>query len=91
MALTQRSSNWYDRREEGRRHLDKLGYLSRINIMDVLPIETLMEVDRHAPMNTVRKGTLIMEPGQRTDVLFLLKERLRGGRPLAEKGDEVDG
>lgn len=54
--------------------MDKLGYLSRINIMDVLPMETLKEVDRDAPMNVVRKGTLIMEPGQRSDVLFLLKE-----------------
>lgn len=54
--------------------MDKLGYLSRINIMDVLPRETLMEVGRDAPMNAVRKGTLIMEPGQHSDVLFLLKD-----------------
>lgn len=54
--------------------MDKLGYLSRINIMDVLPQEALMEVDRVAPMNLVAKGTTIMEPAQRSEVLYLLKE-----------------
>ncbi|MFZ5822808.1 MAG: Crp/Fnr family transcriptional regulator [Bacillota bacterium] len=54
--------------------MDKLGYLSRINIMEVLPMEALKEVDRDAPMNVVRKGTIIMEPWHHSDVLFLLKE-----------------
>jgi CRP-like cAMP-binding protein len=54
--------------------VDKLGFLSRINIMEVLPPEALEEVARVAPMNMVKKGTSIMEPGQRPDVLYLLKE-----------------
>lgn len=43
--------------------MDKLGYLTRINIMDVLPREALMEVDRDAPMNVVARGTTILAPG----------------------------
>lgn len=54
--------------------MDKLGYLSRINIMEVLPPEALAEVAQVAPMNAVKKGKSIMEPNQRPNVLFLLKE-----------------
>jgi CRP-like cAMP-binding protein len=54
--------------------VDKLGYLSRINIMDVLPKEALMEVGRLAPMSVVPKGTLILEPDSGVEVLYLLKE-----------------
>jgi CRP-like cAMP-binding protein len=54
--------------------VDKLGYLSRINIMEVLPPEALAEVAQVAPMNLFKKGSSIMEPGQRLDVLYLLKE-----------------
>lgn len=54
--------------------MDKLGYLSRINIMDVLPKETLMQVDQMAPMDLVPKGTFIMTPNRGGEVLYLLKE-----------------
>jgi CRP-like cAMP-binding protein len=42
--------------------------------MEVLPPAALQEVDRMAPMNVARKGTLIMEPGTPREVLYLLKE-----------------
>lgn len=54
--------------------MDKLGYLSRINIMEVLPREALMEVEKMAPMNLARKGATIMEPGANPGLLYLLKE-----------------
>jgi CRP-like cAMP-binding protein len=54
--------------------VDQLGYLSRINIMDALPQEALMEVERLALVNMARRGTIIMEPVRGTDALYLLKE-----------------
>ncbi len=54
--------------------MDKLGYLSRINIFEMLPRQALTEVDKVAPMNVVPKGTLIMDPEHQPDVLYMLKE-----------------
>lgn len=54
--------------------MDKLGYLSRINIMEVLPEATLLYLEQVVPMATVPRGTLLMEPGSRQDILYLLKE-----------------
>lgn len=65
--------------------MDKVGYLSRINIMEVLPRQALMEVDRDAPMNVVTRGTTILQPGHQGDVLYLLKEgRVRVYKVSAE-------
>lgn len=54
--------------------MDKLGYLSRINIMEELPAEGLAEVGRLAPMNTVPRGTVISRPGHEREVVYMLKE-----------------
>jgi CRP/FNR family transcriptional regulator len=54
--------------------VDKLGYLSRINILEVLPKEALVEVARVAAMDVLHKGTTIMQPGSVPEVLYLLKE-----------------
>jgi CRP/FNR family transcriptional regulator, anaerobic regulatory protein len=54
--------------------MDKLGYLSRINIMDVLAPEVLEDIAQVAPMSKVQKGTIIVEPRRGAEVLYLLKE-----------------
>lgn len=52
---------------------DKLWYLSQINVFEALPRPSLEEIERLAPMHTAAKGTLILTPDNRPEVLYLLK------------------
>ncbi|MDR6226848.1 Crp/Fnr family transcriptional regulator [Desmospora profundinema] len=54
--------------------MDKLWYLSQINIMDELPETDLEEIARLAPMNRTPKGTLLLTPDTPPQGLYLLKK-----------------
>lgn len=57
--------------------MDKLWYLSRISIFDMLPEEDLLEIDRMAPMthfNALPKGTMVQTPDTYREGLFFVKE-----------------
>jgi CRP-like cAMP-binding protein len=54
--------------------MNKIWYLSQISIFDTLPMEDLMEIERMAPMSTIKKKTLIQSPETFCEGLFFLKE-----------------
>lgn len=54
--------------------MDKLWYLSRINVMSELSQDELAELGRMAPMNVTRKGTIISSPNYAPPTLYLLKK-----------------
>lgn len=54
--------------------MDKLWYLSQISMLDALPMEDLMEIERMAPMNQLKKGNLIQTPETFREGLYFLKE-----------------
>lgn len=53
---------------------DKLDYLARINLFRELNPEELRRLDQRTPMLTARKGTILMQPGDATPVIYLLKK-----------------
>ncbi len=53
--------------------MDKLWYLSQINLFEALPMADLRTIDRMAPMSTIQKGTLIIDPTMENRNLYLLK------------------
>lgn len=53
--------------------MDKLWYLSQINLFEDLPMEDLRIIDALAPMSMMRKGTLILDPTIQKRHLYLLK------------------
>jgi CRP-like cAMP-binding protein len=58
-------------------YMDKLWYLSRISIFEMLPEEDLLEIDRMAPMthfNALPKGTIVQTPDTYREGLFFVKE-----------------
>ncbi|PTX64717.1 CRP/FNR family transcriptional regulator [Melghirimyces profundicolus] len=54
--------------------MNKLWYLSQINLMEELPLEDLKEIDRMAPMSKTPKGTIISSPEEPQPALYLLKK-----------------
>jgi CRP-like cAMP-binding protein len=54
--------------------MNKLWYLSQINIMNELPIEDLKEIDRLASMFKTPMGTIISSPDHPHQSLYLLKK-----------------
>jgi CRP-like cAMP-binding protein len=54
--------------------MNKLGYLSQISIFEALPMEDLMEIDRMAPMTTLRKKMMIQSPDTFREGLYIIKE-----------------
>lgn len=54
--------------------MNKLWYLSQISLLDALPMEDLMEIDRMAPMTRLKKGELIQTPDTFREGLYFLKE-----------------
>ncbi|MCF6095198.1 Crp/Fnr family transcriptional regulator [Microaerobacter geothermalis] len=54
--------------------MNKLWYLSQISLLEALPMEDLMEIDRMAPMSTLRKNTLIQTPETFREGLYFIKE-----------------
>ncbi|MFC4078306.1 Crp/Fnr family transcriptional regulator [Salinithrix halophila] len=54
--------------------MNKLWYLSQINIMEELTMEDLQEIDRRAPMSETSKGTVISSPERPQRSLYLLKK-----------------
>lgn len=54
--------------------LDKLAYLSRINLFKEMAPDQLQEIGRRALMSTASKGALLIRPGDRLDSILLLKE-----------------
>lgn len=68
--------------------MDKVEYLARINIMEILPHAALTEVARVTPMNTAPKGTVIMDPNKPQDVIYLLKEGRVRLYQLSSEGKE---
>ncbi|MEK3884883.1 Crp/Fnr family transcriptional regulator [Paenibacillus sp. PL2-23] len=53
--------------------MNKLWYLSQISLLDALPMEDLMEIDRMAPMTRIGKGELIQTPDTFREGLYFLK------------------
>ncbi len=53
---------------------NKLWYLSQINLFEALPMEDLRLIDQMAPMRTIKKGTLIVDPTTDHRQLYLLKQ-----------------
>jgi CRP-like cAMP-binding protein len=54
--------------------MNKLTYLSQITIFNTLPMEDIMEIDRMAPMSSIKKNTIIQSPNTYREGLFFLKE-----------------
>jgi CRP-like cAMP-binding protein len=54
--------------------MDKLMLLSQINLFDELLMEELIEIDKLSEMKPVKKGTIILNPSQPIEALFLLKQ-----------------
>jgi CRP/FNR family transcriptional regulator len=54
--------------------MNKLWYLSQISLLDALPMEDLMEIERMAPMTRLKKGELIQTPDTFREGLYFLKE-----------------
>lgn len=54
--------------------MDKLLYLSQINLFDDLPMEDIKIIDKISEMQPMKKGTLIFGPHQPLQALFLLKK-----------------
>jgi CRP-like cAMP-binding protein len=54
--------------------MDKLLYLSQINLFDELPMEEIETIDKISDMQPMKKGSLILGPNQSTRALYLLKK-----------------
>ncbi len=54
--------------------MNKVWYLSQINLLEELPMEDLQMIDAMAPMSTVKRGTMIITPEQNNNNLYLLKQ-----------------
>lgn len=54
--------------------MDKVWYLSQINLFEELPMKDLRTIDAMAPMSSIRKGTLIITPSTENKNLYLLKK-----------------
>jgi CRP-like cAMP-binding protein len=54
--------------------VNKLWYLSQISLLDTLPMEDLLEIERMAPMTHLKKGELIQTPDTFREGLYFLKE-----------------
>ncbi|MDP5275750.1 Crp/Fnr family transcriptional regulator [Chengkuizengella axinellae] len=54
--------------------MDKLWYLSQISVFDELPMEDLMELDKMAPMSTIKKNTIIQTPENYHEGMYFIKE-----------------
>jgi CRP-like cAMP-binding protein len=54
--------------------MDKLLYLSQINLLEEMPMEDLKVIDEMSEMKPVKKGTLILSPMKPIEALFLLKK-----------------
>lgn len=54
--------------------MNKLWYLSQINLFEDLPMEDLQMIDAVAPMHTIPKGTVIVAASAETHNLYLLKK-----------------
>lgn len=54
--------------------MNKLWYLSQINLLEELPMEDLQMVDAMAPMSSIKKGTLIISPDTENKSLYFLKQ-----------------
>jgi CRP/FNR family transcriptional regulator len=54
--------------------MNKLWYLSQISLLDALPMEDLMEIERMAPMTRLKKGELIQTPDTFREGLYFLKD-----------------
>jgi cAMP-binding proteins - catabolite gene activator and regulatory subunit of cAMP-dependent protein kinases len=69
--------------------LDKLQYLSQINLFDELSMKDLMAIDKISHMKPLKKGTLILSPLQRIPALFLLKKGTVRLYRSNEQGKEI--
>ncbi|OEH92228.1 Crp/Fnr family transcriptional regulator [Bacillus solimangrovi] len=54
--------------------MDKLSLLSQINLLDELPMEELKVIDEISEMQPIKKGTIILDPINRLEAIFLLKK-----------------
>jgi CRP-like cAMP-binding protein len=54
--------------------MDKLLYLSQINLFEEMPMEDLKIIDEMSEMKPVKKGTIILSPTKPIEALFLLKQ-----------------
>lgn len=54
--------------------MDKLFLLSQISLLDELPMEDLELIDQMSLMKPVKKGTMILNPENSIEALFLLKK-----------------
>ncbi len=55
-------------------HMDKLLYLSQINLLEELPMEELEVIDKISDMKPVDKGTTILSPHNTNRALYFLKK-----------------
>lgn len=54
--------------------MDKLKYLSQINLFEEMPMNELEEIDRISNMQPLKKGTTIFTPETNIQALYLLKQ-----------------
>jgi CRP-like cAMP-binding protein len=55
-------------------YMDKLLFLSQINLFDELPMEEMEAIDKISDMQPMKKGSIILGPHQPTKALYLLKK-----------------
>jgi CRP-like cAMP-binding protein len=69
--------------------MEKIGYLSKIDLFCELQTDDLKELERIGPMNTVEKGQIILSPQFNIKGVYLLKEGFVRLYRLNEKGKEL--
>lgn len=53
--------------------MNKIWYLSQVNLLEELPMKDLRMIDKMAPMSEVQKGALIITPNTENNKLYFLK------------------
>ncbi|MGG4495914.1 Crp/Fnr family transcriptional regulator [Brevibacillus reuszeri] len=69
--------------------MDKSKFLSRIDLFQKLSTEELMQIEPIAPMNTIKKGTIIASPQHGGKLLYLVKSGMVRLYKLSEGGKEL--
>lgn len=68
--------------------MDKLWYLSQVNMLNVLSMEDLKEIAQMTSMKKVENRSLILSPEKREEVLYILKKGMVRLYKLSSDGRE---
>ncbi|WP_226530621.1 Crp/Fnr family transcriptional regulator [Metabacillus niabensis] len=69
--------------------MDKIKYLSRIQLFSGLELEEINKIEPVAPINVIKKGTIIASPHMNQKILYLIKSGKVRLYKLSESGKEL--